>query len=149
LHDELAAWVALHLDVNWVTHPLVRKIIEQRLAALTKETWKSLAAFLDECETTEMRSLVTEAVTENRKIPNPEKLLADVAKLLRNQFLDRAIKDLRHAKTKPGLTDSEINEFSKKEQELLAIRSADALIALKNRPWLTERLKQSENHFAP
>src|SRR5208337_3758554 len=75
LHDELAAWVALHLDVNWIAHPPARKIIEQRLAAQTTETWKSLAAFLDECETPEMRSLVTEAVAEDRKIPNPEQQL--------------------------------------------------------------------------
>ena len=23
LHDELVAWAALHLDVNWIAHPLV------------------------------------------------------------------------------------------------------------------------------
>jgi hypothetical protein len=115
----------------------------------TNETWKNLAAFLDECETLEMRSLVTEAVAEDRKIPNPDRQLADVVTSLRNQFLDRAIKDLRHAMIKPGLSESEINELSKREQELLAIRSADALVAIKNRPWLTERLAQSKNHFAP
>jgi DNA primase len=149
LHDELAGWVALHLDVNWILHPLARQIVEKRLAAQTNETWKNLAAFLDECETLEMRSLVTEAVAEDRKIPNPDRQLADVVTSLRNQFLDRAIKDLRHAMIKPGLSESEINELSKREQELLAIRSADALVAIKNRPWLTERLAQSKDHFAP
>ena len=149
LHDDLVAWTALHLDANWISHPFVRQIVGQRLAAQTNETWQSLAAFLDECETPEMRSLVTEAVAEDRKLPNPDRQLADVVLKLRNQFLNRAIKDLRHAKTKPGLSESEINELSKREQELLAIRSADALVALKNRPWLTERLAQSENHFAP
>src|SRR5277367_3569606 len=26
LHDELVAWTALHLDVNWISHPLARQI---------------------------------------------------------------------------------------------------------------------------
>ena len=70
LHDELVGWAALHLDVNWISHPLVRQIISLRLAAQTNEIWKNLAAFLDECESQEMRSLVTEVVAEDRK--NPE-----------------------------------------------------------------------------
>ena len=82
LHDDLVAWAALHLDVNWIAHPLVRQIVTQRLAAQTNETWKNLAAFLDECESAEMRALVTEAVAEDRKIPNPDQQLADVVPAL-------------------------------------------------------------------
>jgi DNA primase len=32
LHDDLVAWTALHLDVNWISHPFVRPIVERRLA---------------------------------------------------------------------------------------------------------------------
>ena len=77
--------------MNWILHPHVRQIVEKRLAAQTNETWQSLAAFLDECESPEMRGLVTEAVAEDRKLPNPDRQLADVATFLRNQFLDRQI----------------------------------------------------------
>jgi len=45
LHDDLVGWTALHLDVNWILHPLVRQIVEKRLAAQTSESWKNLAAF--------------------------------------------------------------------------------------------------------
>ncbi len=51
LHDDLAGWAALHLEPGWISHPLTRQIVEKRLAAQTNETWKNLAAFLDECET--------------------------------------------------------------------------------------------------
>src|SRR6202142_1939925 len=91
LHDDLVGWAALHLDVNWILHPLARQIVEKRLAAQTNETWKNLAAFLDECESPEMRSLVPEAVAEDRKLPNPDRQLTDVITSLRNQFLDRQI----------------------------------------------------------
>jgi DNA primase len=91
LHDDLVAWTASHLDANWILHPHVRQIVSQRLAAQTNETWQSLGAFLDACDPNEMRNLITEAVAEDRKIPNPETQLADVTLKLRNQFLDRKI----------------------------------------------------------
>jgi DNA primase len=107
LHDELVAWTALHLDVDWILHPLTRKIVEHRLNALKDESWKNLAAFLDGCETPEMRSLVTEAVAEERKIPNPEQQLADVTLKLRNQFLDRQIAALTQKASQPEISDAE------------------------------------------
>ncbi len=97
-HDELVGWVALHLDANWIVHPLLRQIVEKRLAAQTNGTWKSLAAFLDECESSEIRSLITEAATTERKIPDPEMLLKGNSALsdkrgilqqLRDEFIDR------------------------------------------------------------
>ncbi len=118
LHDELVGWVALHLDANWIAHPLARKIVEQRLAAQAKETWKSPAAFLDECESPEMRSLVTEAVAEDRKIPNPEQQLADVALRLRNQFLDRQIATLTHRVSQPEIPAAEQHELLHEREKL-------------------------------
>jgi DNA primase len=124
LHDELAAWAALHLDVNWISHPPVRQIVMQRFAAQTNETWKSLAAFLDECETPVMRSLITEAVAEDRKIPNPEQQLADVALKLRNQFLDRQITALTQKVSQPGMPEAEQNELLRRQQKLREQRRA-------------------------
>ena len=118
LHDDLVAWAALHLDVNWISHPLVRRIVAQRLAAQTNETWKSLGAFLDECELPEMRGLITEAVAEDRKIPNPEQQLGDVASKLRNQFLDRQIASLTQKISQPGMPEAEQNELLRQQQKL-------------------------------
>jgi len=118
LHDELAAWGTLHLDANWISHPLVRQIVMQRLAAQTNERWENLAAFLDECETPEMQSLVTEAVAEDRKIPNPEQQLADVALRLRNQFLDRQIATLTREISQPEIPQVKQNELLHEREKL-------------------------------
>jgi DNA primase len=118
LHDDLVAWTALHLDVNWIAHLLVRQIVVQRLAAQTNETWQSLAAFLDECESAEMRALVTEAVAEDRKIPNPDQQLGDVTLKLRNEFLDRRIAACVQRASQPGIPEAEQIKFSREEQEL-------------------------------
>ncbi|MGA3163213.1 MAG: DNA primase [Verrucomicrobiota bacterium] len=118
LHDDLVAWAALHLDANWIAHPLARQIVEQRLAAQTNESWKNLAAFLDECETPEMRSLVTEAVAEDRPIPNPEQQLADVSLRLRNQFLDRQIAACVQRANSPETSETEKVELLRQQQKL-------------------------------
>jgi hypothetical protein len=69
----------------------VRRIVDLRFAGHTEETWHSLAEFLNTCESPEQRSLITEVVTEDQKIPNPAIQLADVILKLRNQFLERRI----------------------------------------------------------
>jgi DNA primase len=118
LHDDLVAWAALHLDVNWISHPLVRQIVEKRLAAQTNETWQSLAAFLDECESPGMRGLVTEAVAEDRKIPNPDQQLGDVVLRLRNQFLDRQIAASIQRASQPETSETDRMELLRQQQEL-------------------------------
>ena len=118
LHDDLVAWVALHLDVNWISHPLVRQIVEKRLAVQTHESWKNLAAFLDECESPEMRGLVTEAAAEDRKIPNPDQQLGDVVLKLRNQFLDRQIAASIQRASQPETSETDRMELLRQQQEL-------------------------------
>jgi DNA primase len=118
LHDDLVGWTSLHLDVNWILHPLVRRIVAQRLTAQTNESWKNLAAFLDECETPEMRSLVTEAVAEDRKLPNPDRQLTDVVTSLRNQFLDRQIATSIQRASQPETSEADRMELLRQQQEL-------------------------------
>jgi DNA primase len=117
-HEELVAPTALHLDLNWIQNSLARQIISQRLAAQANETWQSLGAFLDECESPEARSLVTEAVAEDRKIPNPELQLSDLILKLRNQFLDRQIAALTQKISQPQTADAEKVELLREQQKL-------------------------------
>jgi hypothetical protein len=118
LNDNLVSWAARHLDTNWITHPVVGQIAGQRLAAQKDGTWKNLGAFLDSCGSAEMRSLVTEAVAEDRALPNPEQQLADVALKLRNQFLDRQIAALTQKASQPGLPGAEQNELLREREKL-------------------------------
>jgi DNA primase len=118
LHDDLIAWATLHLDVNWILHPHVRQIVTQRLAAQSNETWQSLAAFLDECESPEMKGLITEAVAEDRKLPNPDRQLTDVATFLRNQFLDRQIAASLQRVGQPETSEVGRLELLHQQQEL-------------------------------
>jgi DNA primase len=122
LHDELVAWTASHLDTNWILHPQARQIVAQRLAAQSDETWQSLGAFLDACDSGEMRNLITEAVAEERKIPNPEQQLADVVKNLRNQFLDRQIAVSVQRAGQPEIGEAARVELLREQQQFRQLK---------------------------
>jgi DNA primase len=124
LHDELAAWAALHLDVNWMAHPLAREIVSRRLTMQKDEAWKNVAAFLDQFEARQSRDLVTEAATEDRKIPNPEQQLADVVLKLRHQFLDRQIAALMQKSSLPGTSETEKIDLLRQQQKLRELKRA-------------------------
>ncbi|MGH7953325.1 MAG: toprim domain-containing protein, partial [Limisphaerales bacterium] len=122
IHDELIPKAALHLDLNWIQNPLAHEIVARRFSALKNETWKTLAAFLDECNSGEMRNLVTEAVAEERRIPNPEMQLADVILKLRNQFLDRQIGTLTQKASQPEISEMEKVELLREQQQLRQLK---------------------------
>ena len=120
LHDELVGWCVLHLDVNWLAHPLVRQLVDARLAACEHATWHSLAEFLDGCESPEQRSLITEAVAEERPMPNPQTQLADVTLKLRNQFFDTQIAALTQKISQPELADEARMKLLHEQQRMKA-----------------------------
>jgi DNA primase len=124
IHDELVAWMAQHLDLAWVSHPLVRRVVEQRSDAQKNGSWTNLGAFLDNCDSAEMRSLVTEAATEDRKMPSPEKQLADVILKMRNQFLDRQIAAVTQKAGLPEISDAERIELLREQSKLRKEKAA-------------------------
>ncbi len=118
LHDELVSWASLHLDAEWISHPQIRQVVAQRIAAQRDETWQSLGAFLDACDSPGIRSLVTEAVSQERKMPNLGQQLADVTLKLRNQFLDRQIAACLQRASQPDISDADKIELLREQQQL-------------------------------
>jgi DNA primase len=118
LNPNLVGWTALHLQPDWVQHEIVREIVAQRFAAQARETWSTLAAFLDTCESSAMQNLITEAAAEDRTVPNPEQQLADVTLRLRNQSYERELAALAHRASQPGLPETEQVALLRKQKEL-------------------------------
>ena len=107
IDDESVVWAAAHLDLNWVRHPTVRQVLTLRFAAHANGAWRGVAAMLTELEHVSARSLVTEALSEQREIPNRGQQLADLILRLRNQFIDQQLMALTQRASTPGLSPSE------------------------------------------
>lgn len=128
VHEELVTWLAAHLDVNWLAHPIVRQIVQARLEMAEQGTWQNLAAFLDGCDAAFARNLITEAVADEKSLPNPPVQLADVTLKLRNQFLDQQIAALTQQISQPELGDAQkvelLHELQRLKQQKRAKLSA-------------------------
>ncbi len=122
LNEDLIGWCSANVDPGWIQNLQARQIVTHRLEAHRKETWVSLGGFLDECETAEVRNLVTEAAIEDRPIPNPQQQLADITLRLRNQFIDRQLSASIHQANQPEISDEARVELLKQQQELRQLK---------------------------
>jgi DNA primase len=122
--DELLPLAERYMDSNWIPHPLVRSVMERRLAKHINQTWQGLGGFLGECESEGMRTLITEAVTEERKIPNMEQQLADVILRLRNEYLARLINETIQKLNQPGLSNENEIELMRLKLDLIKQRQS-------------------------
>jgi DNA primase len=122
IHEDLVGWAAANLDPNWIQNSVAREIVTKRLQVHHQQTWSSLGAFLDECESAAIKNLITEAATEERAIPNPSQQLADVATRLRNQFLDRELMSLIQRANLPETNDAVRVDLLNRQQELRQLK---------------------------
>ncbi len=121
LNDDLAEWLEAHLDCSWVQHAGVREVIQLRFTTGAAQTWNGAAALLTDVEDDGLRSLISEALAEDRALPNPKQQLIDTVLKLRNQTIDRQMADLLHRVNQPGLSDA---DRAKLLHERLALRTA-------------------------
>ena len=99
----LAHFAAVHLDPQWIRHATVRRIL-----GLQFQSPGDIAGMLSHLEDDDVaRSMVTEAASERRALPNPETALADTLVRLRNQWLDERVGDTTRTLADPALEDGE------------------------------------------
>lgn len=115
-------WLAAHLDPGWIEHPVVRDIVGRRFQAQADDAWRSLGSFLDQFDSPQVRSLITEATMDDRALPNPDQQLADLALRLRNQSLDRQLAALTARISQPEATETETLELMREQQRLKQLK---------------------------
>jgi DNA primase len=111
--DEHVPWIAERLELDWLTHPVVREAVGCRLAARREGTWRGAAAFLGDLDKDEVRNLVTEALVDPHPLSNVGEVLkgtptktGTVARL-RNDFMDRQIRTITVRFGHPDMSDAE------------------------------------------
>jgi DNA primase len=116
-HDHGMDWLTAHLDPNWIQHPQARDIVARRLKAHQEGGWRSIGAFLEEFESPSVRSLITELISDDRDIPNPDQQLTDVVLRIRNQFVDQQMSALTQQLSQPGISDAQNMELLQQLQQ--------------------------------
>ena len=116
--DDDIDWLAAHLDLNWLRHPGVRKILAQRVEAHTSGQWHGAAALLSELEDETTRHLISEALSDQRAIPHRRQQLQDLLVRLRNQFIEQRLIGLTQQASAPGLAEAERTRLLHEQAEL-------------------------------
>lgn len=125
LDDDLVDWAARHLDPDWILHAAVRQVVRRRFQQHAEHTWQSVAALLADTDAAAARSLITEAVSEQREIPHRAQQLHDLTLRLRNQALDGRIARLAQRLADPATPE---------EQRLACLQEQATLRQLKRQP---------------
>jgi DNA primase len=115
--DDQMDWLWGHLDVEWVQHPTVRAIIEQRLKAHHENSWRGVSGFVTAHDAF-AQQLITEAVADSPGA-DIERKLADTVRMLRNTFIDRRLAALTAQLAQPELS---ADQFAQIETEKTYLR---------------------------
>jgi len=122
LGNESSTVAAPVLDTQWIQHSMAREIIRRYVAAHASQSWRGVAGFLDDCESPDMKNLITEATADGRTIPNPEQQIIDLLVRLRNLFIDRQLAALIQRSHQPETTDAERLSLLQQQQELRELK---------------------------
>ena len=122
LQDDTLDWTRDHLDTIWIQNTYVREILNRRLSFDENGQPLQPAAILSQIESTEMRSLITEAVAENREIPKTEQQMIDLTTRLRNQYIDKQLAVLMQRISTPGISETESIQLLRERIQLQALK---------------------------
>jgi hypothetical protein len=134
-HDEQIDWLAAHLDLEWIVHPVVRRIIGARLAAHGDGSWRGVPALCDALGDPAAARLITEATTAGVGLVRDDaeemrqhltRNIVEAVRRLRADYLDRRLAAARQRMAQPGLTPEELSALL---EEQVALRRA------KQAPW--------------
>ncbi len=123
VHEDLVDWLAEHLDLTWLQHERVRDIVSRRLSFNAQSGHSGTADLLTAFDSASVQSLITEALAEQRPIPNPLQQAKDIVLRLRNQSIDQHLSALIQQASNSALTDAERLVILRQQQELRASKN--------------------------
>jgi hypothetical protein len=120
--EETIPWLTTHLDPGWIAHPVVRRLVERRLAAQADGSWAGLAPLLGELTDPGSQALATEAAADNRGCADAARQIPAVVQRLRDAALDREMAELNRQIAAPDLDDDRKLTLLRRKHELVVAR---------------------------
>ncbi len=121
-NPELVPWAIQHLPPEWIQHPQTRRIVESIYRQVQDGEWQGVASLVEDFEDEASQAIITEAATEDRKIPNPGLQLPDVAMKLRNATLDAELAALTREIGRTDLQEEQRLDRLHRQQEIRRLR---------------------------
>jgi DNA primase len=126
--EEHVEWTATHLEIEWLTNPVVREIIARRLEMA--DAWTGVAAWLPQLENADWKNLITEALADPRPIPDAEGVLKGsptregIVKILRDEFIRQRLASISQQLGAVELPEASQQELIAEKQHLMRLKKA-------------------------
>jgi DNA primase len=124
LDDATRGWTRHHLDLAWIQHAGVRRMVGALLETPAGGA-QEVATLIGGLEDEHDRGLASEAVAERRPVPNQTQQIVDLVQRLRDQQADRDLAALTQ-----DLAREDLSEVARRE----CLRRQQSLRELKRRP---------------
>src|SRR5262249_32788466 len=122
LHEEQMDWVAQHLDLGWLEHAMVKRILAARLAAHTSHNWRGGPGLIDDLEDASAGALITQAAAEEHTKTDVGRNIVEAVRLLRNDHFERQLAALKLRLASPGLSESDTIQILREQADLRRAR---------------------------
>jgi DNA primase len=122
LNDDHLPWVAQHLQLDWIQHSEVRRLVSLRLDLAATNPDFPAGSILSSIHENSTRSLITEVLAEERPIPQPQQQLLDILTRLRNEAIDKKVAALLQRSVHPGISEEEQNKLLLEQSELRRLK---------------------------
>ncbi len=121
-HDEALDWVTAHLDLNWIEHPIVRRVVAARIKLHADAAWRGVPGLMDALDDSTANELITEAVADGDLPGDVLRNLMETIRMLRNAAADRRIAALKLRLVQPGVLETEAVEILNEQNTLRRLK---------------------------
>jgi DNA primase len=127
-NDSFVDWIAAHLDLEWIEHPIVREMVAERLRLEETHSWLGVQSWLSEIDNAGWRNLITELLVEKRPMRNVADSIrgsatrAGVLKNLRDDYIERQLASLHQRAAAPQLDDAQLAEIDVQTRRLRQLK---------------------------
>ncbi|HEU0010343.1 MAG TPA: DNA primase [Verrucomicrobiae bacterium] len=122
LHEEQMDWVAQHLDLGWLEHATLKRILAARLAAHASQNWRGVPGLIDDLEDAAAGALITQAAAEEHTKGDLGRNIVEAVRLLRNDHFERQLATLKLRLAKPGLSEADTVQILREQADLRRAR---------------------------
>jgi DNA primase len=121
---ELTEWALGHLDLAWVEHPVVRRVLEARFRAFEQGLDPDIPPLLETLADPAATALVTEAVALGAELPERPRILMDAVRRVRDRWLEREIAELTRLAARPDTAPDARVAALQRQMELRRLKAA-------------------------
>ena len=122
LHEEQMDWVAQHLDLGWLEHATVKRVLAARVSAHTSSNWRGVPGLIDDLDDAVASALITQAAAEEHTKGDMGRNIVEAIRLLRDAHFERQLTTLKRRLAQPGLSESDTVQILREQADLRRAR---------------------------